>query len=158
MSAGSPNVEAGAWDSKYRADLAYGEQGSIAPDDVDGYIADNQLIAERLDDTTVDGRSTVVYNLRLDPDVEGSLFEEGRATLVYSMAEPSFDAAAAGHPSRATAPGLSGRLWLVDVDRFAPIAIIAAAGPGSEDFLDEFEATILPTITFGPDGPSKPLE
>lgn len=35
-------------------DLAYGEQGSIARDDVDGYIADNQLIAERLDDTTVE--------------------------------------------------------------------------------------------------------
>lgn len=74
------------------------------------------------------------------------------------MAEPSFDAAAAAHPSRATAPEFSGRLWLVDVDGFAPIAIIAAAGPGFEDLLDEFEATILPSIEFGPDGLSKPLE
>lgn len=50
------------------------------------------------------------------------------------------------------------RLWLIEVDGLDPIVIFAAGFNDETTYLDEFEVTILPTIEFGPDGPSKPLE
>lgn len=147
------------------SDPTFDQQGSIAPADLEEWIADNQLIASRRDDTTIDGRPAVVYDFQTDPEVEGSLSDQGKQNLVYSVAEPSFDPATAGARDRTIVPQMSLRLWLVDAEGFAPIGIFAVAAQGPPDtpdisagWLDEFEASILPTIQFGPDGPSKPLE
>ncbi len=155
----------GGWPTlEESSDPTFGQQGAIAPVDVDAWIADNQMIASRRDDTTIDGRPAVVYDVRTDPEVEGSFSDQGKQNLVYSVAEPSFDPATAAARDRTIVPQMSIRLWLVEVDGFAPIAIFAVAAPGPPDtpdissgWLDEFEATILPTIQLGPDGPPKPL-
>ncbi len=139
--------------------------------------AHGTLVADTVstEDFTV-GNADVVVHLRsgsgpiyftvngTDPEVEGSLSDQGKQNLVYSVAEPSFDPATAAARDRTIVPQMSIRLWLVEVDGFAPIAIFAVAAPGPPDtpdissgWLDEFEATILPTIQLGPDGPPKPL-
>lgn len=156
----------GGWPTlEESSDPSFSGQGSIAPADVDTWIADNQMIASQRDDVIIDGRPAVVFDVRTDPEVQGSLTDEFKQNLVYSVAEPSFDAELAVSPDRTIVPELSLRLWLVDVEGFTPIAIFAAAAPGPPDapdaadgWLDEFERTILPTIEFGPDAPSKPLE
>jgi hypothetical protein len=147
------------------SDPTFDQQGSIAPADLEEWIADNQLIATRRDDTTIDGRPAVVYDFRTDAEVEGSVSDQGKQNLVYSVAEPSFDPATAAARDRTIVPQMSLRLWLVDAEGFAPIAIFAVAAQGPPDtpdisagWLDEFEATILPTMDFGPDGPSLLLE
>ncbi len=157
----------GGWYTLEEAvDRTLPSSGSIAPTDIDAWIADNQLISTRREDAVVDGRPAMVFDVRLDPEVEGSLADGGRMTLVYSVPEPSLDPSAPADTSRGIVPDLAIRLWLIDVDGFDPIAIFAASSPPAPGaavtdeetvaWLDEFEATMLPTIDFGPDGPSAP--
>ena len=143
----------GGWyDAEQSVDNTYRGEGSIEANDVEGWIEANQHVAERLPDTTVSGRTARVYDIRVDEGVEGSLFDDcPRCVLVFSASSEFFDPGTAQSGDKVINPGLKLRLWFIEVDGFDPITLWAAGFGEEATFIDEFEATILPTVEIGPD-------
>jgi hypothetical protein len=143
----------GGWyDADQSVDNAYRGEGSIPANDVEGWIEANQHIADRLPDATVSGRTARVYDIEIDETVEGSLFDDcDRCVLTASPSSEFFNPGTAQSGDKVINPGLKLRLWFIEVDGFDPIAIWAAGFGSEATFIDEFEATILPTIEIGPD-------
>lgn len=147
----------GGWyDAEQSVDNAYRGEGSIDANDVEGWIEANQHIAERLPDATVSGRTARVFDIQVDENVEGSLYDDwARCVLVNTVSTEFFNPGTTQTTDKAFHPGLKHRLWFIEVDGFDPIAIWAAGFSDETTYLDEFEATILPTIEIGPDaGPN----
>ncbi len=144
----------GGWyDADQSVDNTYRGEGSIPSNDVEGWIEANQHIGERLPDVTISGRTARVYDIQIDETVEGSLFDDcDRCVLTASPSSEFFNPGTAQSGDKVINPGLKLRLWFIEVDGFDPIAIWAAGFGPDATFVDEFEATILPTIEIGPDG------
>jgi hypothetical protein len=146
----------GGWYTKSESiDKFNREPGSIDPNDLELYFADSETIAERRPDTTISGRTVEVWDVQVDPDVEGTLIDECPRCLLTSSIAP-FNPLTVQQENRIINQFLTFRLWFVRIEGMEPIAIWAAANVENPEWLDEFETTILPTIELGPDAP--PLE
>ena len=143
----------GGWyDAEQSVDNIYRGEGSIAANDVERWIEANQHVAERLPDAVVSDRTARVYDITVDQAVEGSLFDEcDRCVLTSSPSSEFFDPLTAQSGNKVINPGLKLRLWFIEVDDFDPIAIWAGGFGDDATYVDEFEATVLPTIEIGPD-------
>ncbi len=154
----------GGWYTREESvDPNYLGAGSIGPLDIDGWIADNELLAERLPDTVVSGRAAVVYEARLNPFSDAKFDEgcTGPCQWIFSVSEESFDPETARDLFGWWDQEARGRWFLIAIEGFDPVLVAAiSGGMNAEDaaaWLDEFEETILPTIELGPDGPSMPI-
>lgn len=128
------------------------EPGSMDPNDLEAWFAENETDADRRPDTTISGRTVEVWDFGVNPDLEGSLFDDCPRCVKGSSVVP-FDPLVVQQQNRIVNPFLAFRLWFVRIDGMEPIGIWAAADAENPAWLDEFEATILPTIELGPDAP-----
>lgn len=153
----------GGWyDAEQSIDDTHLGEGSIDANDVEAWIENNQHIAQRLPDTAISGRTARVYDITLDENMEGSIpvvrsrmpswFDDSdRCVLVNSVSTEFPDPQTTTYTEqKAICSDQRRRLWFIEVDGFDPIAIWAEAFDDS-GYIDEFEATILPTIEIGPD-------
>ena len=150
----------GGWYSREEAaDVDFVEEASFAPNDVEGWIADNGHVTTRLPDVEIDGHPASVYDLQLDPasEVRSNGGCSAACSLLYTVPSVSFDPVFARDDNTTLEVGFQTRLWVVEVDGFEPI-VIWAGYRGEPGFLETFESEILPTIEFGPDGPSMPAQ
>ncbi|MDX2379890.1 MAG: hypothetical protein QNM02_09045 [Acidimicrobiia bacterium] len=172
--AGMRLTRLGGWHTGEEAAIPVAEKpASIDPYDIDAWIADNDVIAERRPDATIDDHTATVYDVRIDPASDLQVgCNSSEAPCFYSnrVSVESDDPTQMADFNRTIFQGLASRMWLVEVPGFDPILIEAVAGfhpkanlananafDGDAVWLDEFETTILPTVRVGPDGPPLPF-
>ncbi len=131
------------------------EPGSMDPNDLEAMFAENETTVDRRPDTTISGRTVEVWDVRVNPDLEGSLLDDCPRCVKSTSVVP-FDPLVVQQQNRIVNSFLTFPFWFVRIEGSEPIGIWAAADLENPAWLDEFEATILPTIELGPDAP--PLE
>lgn len=157
-------VRLGGWNTGTEArDPEFREVGSIAPDDIDGWIADNEVIATPLPDVDVGGRAARVFDIEVDPAStadeacpSGSFDSWKPCIWYYSVSPGSFDPTTArDNIDRSLDSATETRLWLVAIDGFDPILLEARIPQNTnDDWLDEFAETTLATLELGPPAPA----
>lgn len=154
--AGEPHVQlirlAGWNTAEEAADRRFRGVGSIAPDDIERWIADNDLIVDNRTSTRIDGRDTRVLDVRVDPTSpigNDACTPESRPCFWFA----SVAAELIPHPAIRLDYALYGqmtmRLWLVTIPGEDPVLIEAAAPVGTESWFDDFEATTIETMVIG---------
>ncbi|MGB0113196.1 MAG: hypothetical protein WBP59_08235, partial [Ilumatobacteraceae bacterium] len=133
-------------------DTNFAGLGSIAPNDIDAWMADNAVIADRVGTTTVGGRTARTLDARPDPGagVTGPCLPEFVPCIwVSTLSAAVVDSIDHHSPSYPLGSGFVARMWLVDMDGLEPVLIRINAPDDDLAWLDEFETTVLPTISFG---------
>lgn len=158
-------VRLGGWQTREEAvDFDVHVPASIDPYDVDGWIAQGDVIVDDRAEATVAGRPALVLDVRADPVSDLSAFSCGRDPTSGEMIEPCFwyarasDVAPArigtrNYLDRTLHPLVVSRMWLVTIDGHDPLLIEAIAPVGDEAWLDEVGETTVATLHLGPDGP-----
>ena len=139
---------------------------SIDPYDIEAWIVDNDVIAERRPDTTIDGRAATVYDVRIDPSSDlqvGCNPSAAPCFYINRVSDESHEPTGQSDFNRTIFQGLSSRMWLVEVPGFDPILVEAVAGfhpfvnsanakafDGDAPWLDEFETTVTLDLSPGP--------
>ena len=136
----------GSW---YDAEEARDEQkrglGSIAPDDIDGWIEQNGIIVADSADIEVGGRPTQYRQIRLDttPGATADFCPSGERPCLWAAT------GSADTIDENPTPVPFGRdrlhsIWLVDMDDFEPLVILAI--PNLDDEQTWFDTTVQPII------------
>ncbi len=130
--------------------------GSIPPDDIDGWIAQNGIIVVDSDEVEVGGRTAEYRQFRLDttPGATADFCGGGAPCLWASTGSPDV----VGGTANPIQIGLDRvqSIWLVDMDEFEPVYIFAAAQLGEDGDQQWFTDVIQPiidSITFGEPAP-----
>ncbi len=156
---GAPHVQfvrVAGWNTRREAsDRRFRGVGSIAPDDIETWLADNDLLVDRRARTTVDGRPARVYDLRVDPVSDlGQDVCSPRLRPCFWFA--SVAAEVSPHAAIRLDSALYGpttvRLWLIEVAGEDPILVEAAAVAGDESWLNDFEAVTITSLEVGESG------
>ena len=129
---------------------------SIDPDDVDTWLASNDLVLLSDETTEVAGRPARVFEVTVDPlsDVQA---ETGYHGQCFAGWEPCFHMGVDASGDEAnrfdwvSAKRIT-RFYLLTIDGSEPLLISVGAAPGSTWF-DEIESTFLGTLEIGPDRP-----
>jgi hypothetical protein len=157
----------GGWNTREQAtDVDFRGTGSTDPSDVHTWAATNDVLVDRSATTTVDGRSTTVLDVRVDPDStlrqdscsfssDGGRPERGdrvdwNPCFWYRSLSAEFDpegGVRADLHDRMMGPSKS-RLWVIDVPGADPIVIEAAAPLDDTTFFDEVASTVVATLSF----------
>ncbi len=153
---GEPHVQflrVAGWNTRDEAaDRLFRGVGGIAADDVERWIADNDVIVDRRARMVVDGRDTRVFDLRVDPASPlGDRICSPAARPCFWFASVAEDqmARAAIRLDHTLAGPMSIRLWLISIEGEHPVLVEAAAVAGDDAWLDGFEATTIATMTIG---------
>lgn len=140
------------YDRAESVDTTHAGLGSIDPYDIDAWAADNAVLTDRVGTTTVGGRSARTLDARPDPDagVTGPCLPEFTPCVwVSTLSASVVDSTEHHSPKYPLGSGFVARMWLVDMDGFEPVLVRINAPDDDLAWLDEFEATVLPSITFG---------
>lgn len=145
----------GGWYSGTEAiDNTYRGEGSIDPADPQAWIDDNGVIGERRPGfLEVSGRIATIWDISVDPDFEGSLYDDcPKCMLVYTVSSEFFDAGNVQESSRMINADVTMRMYFFEgADGADPFVFFAAGFVDDASFIDEFEETIFPTIGFEPE-------
>lgn len=157
----------GGWNTRAEAiDPSFRTPGSIEPDDIDGWLDQNDVVVLDRRDTVVDGRPAIVVDLQVDPAGTGAPLDFPRDPFNMfndtcdSATEPCFwyrsipahsDHGRGPRPDPVMHTGQTRRMWLIAVPGLEPILIEAVVPVGDERWLDEFETTTITSLDLGDD-------
>ena len=133
-------------------DTSFAGLGSIDANDIDAWVADNAVLVDRVGTTTVGGRDARTLDARPDPEagVTGPCLPEFTPCIwVSTLSAAVVDVAEHHSPKYPLGSGFVARMWLVDMDGLEPILIRINAPESDVAWLDDFVATVLPTISLG---------
>jgi hypothetical protein len=122
------------------------------PYDIRSWIEANEsVILVDSTDTTIAGRRAEVVDVTLDPGATGE-DRDGCKEWFTPCVGFGFTVPRGEPGSEWLSPAILTRFYILEVDGFEPIVIEVAAAPDS-DWFDAVEATFLPSLVLGPDGP-----
>lgn len=126
--------------------------GSIPPDDIDGYIVQNDIIVVNSEEVEVGGRPAAFRQFRLDttPGATGDFCDGSEPCLWASTGSPDV----VGGTVNPLEVGFDRvqTMWLVDMGEFEPVYIFAVAHLGDEgdqQWIDDIVQPIVDSIEFG---------
>lgn len=131
--------------------------GSIPPDDIDGYIAQNDIIVVDSDEVEVGGRPAAFRQFRLDttPGATGDFCDGSEPCLWASTGSPDVVGGTA-NPLEVGFDRVQ-TIWLVDMGEFEPVYIFAVAHlgeDGDQQWIDDIVQPIVDSIQFGEPAPT----
>ena len=131
--------------------------GSIPPDDIDGWIAQNGIIVVDSADVEVGDRPAKYRRFRLDttPGATADFCGAGAPCLWASTGSPDVVGGTA-NPLQ-VGEDRAQSIWLVDMDEYEPVYIFAAArlgDDGNEQWITDVVQPIVDSIAFGDPAPS----
>jgi hypothetical protein len=135
------------------------DAGSLPPNDVDAWIAENDVTVGADRTTRIDGHSTRVLDLRIDPDSEQttSAGECGGSPRCFWYASvPTVSNDPGRSTSRSVPPLVSSatyRMWLVELDDLEPIQIASWAPLSDEEWHDRIGGTLIESLRIGEPAP-----
>ncbi|MEM9513269.1 MAG: hypothetical protein AAGA42_00300, partial [Actinomycetota bacterium] len=147
----------GGWSTREEA-VSDDPVASIDPNDIDAWVAANDIIVLNDETREIAGRTARVIDITVDPasTVQASTGVDGRC---FELWEPCFHSgvpASADEEGRPRAPWVSGqrvtRFYLLPIEGSAPLLLEVGAPPGSTWF-DEVESTFIDSLVIGPDAP-----
>ena len=131
---------------------------SIEPEDIDGWIASNDIVVSNDTTREIAGRSARVLDVSVDPlsDVQAPVGFQGGC---FPGWEPCFHMGAIASDGEATqvrgdwvSAKRTTRIYLVPIQGSEPLLITVGGPPGSPWF-DEIESTLVESLVIGPDRP-----
>ncbi|NNE10861.1 MAG: hypothetical protein HKN41_01290 [Ilumatobacter sp.] len=133
--------------------------GSIPPDDIDSWIARNDIIVVGSGDVEVGGRPAAFRQFRLDttPGATGDFCNGSEPCLWAATGSPDVVGGTA-NPLEVGFDRVQ-TIWLVDMDEFEPVYILAAAHlgeDGDQQWIDDIVQPIVDSIVFGEPAPVVP--
>ena len=131
--------------------------GSIPPDDIDGYIAQNDIIVVDSEEVEVGGRPAAFRQFRLDttPGATGDFCDGSEPCLWASTGSPDVVGGTA-NPLEVGFDRVQ-TIWLVDMGEFEPVYIFAVAHlgeDGDQQWIDDIVQPIIDSIQFGEPAPT----
>ena len=130
--------------------------GSIPPDDIDGWIAQNGIIVVDSADVEVGGRPAKYRQFRLDTTPGATAdFCGGSAPCLWAATGSPDVLGGTANPVEVGFDRVQS-IWLVDMDEFEPVYIFAAAqlGDGDEQWFADIVQPIVDSIEFGEPAPA----
>jgi hypothetical protein len=140
------------WSTRSESRLTGPKAASIDPYDLDGWIADNDVIVTTDGRLRIAGRTARVLDVMVDADTAvgaTSCFEAYDPCLVPA-AIAGVDEVVRTRPFLSAA--VSHRIYLVPIDGSEPLAIIVTA-PNGDDWFDTVHNEVIPSLELGPDAP-----
>lgn len=131
---------------------------SIDPEDIDAWIASNDIVVSGDTTREIAGRPARVLDITVDPlsDVQAAVGFEGGC---FPGWEPCFHMGAVASDDEATrvrgdwvSAKRTTRIYLVPIQGSEPLLITVGGPPGSPWF-DEIESTFIESLVVGPDRP-----
>lgn len=128
--------------------------GSIAADDLDGWIAANGVIVVDSDDVEVGGRAAQYRLVRLDttPGTTADFCPAGESPCLWAASSSADLIGASPTPTPVGRDRLHA-LWLVDMDEFEPAIVVAVSDLDDTDWFDEIVQPVVDSIVFGAPAP-----
>ncbi len=130
--------------------------GSIPPDDIDGWIAQNGIIVVDSADVEVGGRTANYRQFRLDTTPGATADFCGASAPCLWVATGSPDVLGGTANPIEVGYDRAQSIWLVDMGEFEPVYVFAAAhlGDGDEQWFTDVVQPIVDSIVFGDPAPT----